>query len=249
MKSLWRLLFVVCCLAPVTSRGVTSDVFRLKLTLSGVIQSGPFSNSIIEKVKINEEDLVNLAQGRTLGTPVPANEILAFANDCLTRLRLIVYDSSTSQKLVTIGEAVDLSTAVSSRRKYEETMHAFAINNTTPGGAGSNGIVGGSFYYHGKNHINTNFCPTSFGGQLMGVLRTVFPYIATNIFCTNYIDSITLTKCATNCTPICVVTCKTNVQSHSECWTNTFNSIEILDVIVPRAPLNTGKKIGTLVEP
>src|SRR5258706_5767412 len=126
MKSSWRialgLVIVGVVVVPVTMRGITSEVLRVNTTLEGVIQSGPASNSIIEKVKIRAEDLVNLAQGRTLGTPVPNNEILAFANDCLVDLRLIVYDTDASSNLVTIGQAVNLSTAFSSRKKYEETI-------------------------------------------------------------------------------------------------------------------------------
>jgi hypothetical protein len=255
MKSSWRstlglVIVVGLGLAPAASWGITSEVFRVDTTLQGVIQSGPVSNSIIEKVKIRSEDLVNLAQGRTLGTAVPKNEILAFANDCLVNLRMIVYDTDTASNLVTIGQAINLSTAFSSRKRYEETIHSFSINDTTPGGGGSNGIVGGSFYYHGKININTNFCPTKFGGQFTGVLRTAFPFIATNIFCTNFVDSCTVTNCVlTNCLPDCVTNCTTNCVSHSDCWTNIFPAVELIPVIIPRSPISTGKKIGTLVEP
>ena len=253
MKSLWRialgLVVIGVVVAPATMAGITSEVFRVTTTLQGVIQNGPVSNSVIEKVKIRSEDLVNLAQGRTLGTPVPKNEILAFANDCLVNLRLIVYDTDTSRNLVTIGQAVDLSTAFSSKKKYEETIHAFNIYDTTPGGAGSNGIVGGSFYYHGKINIDKDFCPTKFGGQFTGVLRTAFPFIATNIFCTNFVESTTLSQCMTNCNPDCVVNCKTNTISYADCWTNIFPSVELINVIIPRSPISTGKKIGTLILP
>ena len=252
MKSLWSIALWMFAfgLVPVSTRGDTSEVFRVDTTLQGVTQSGPVSNSVIEKVKIESEDLVNLAQGRTLGTPVPKHEILAFANNCLVNLRLIVYDTDTSSNLVTIGQAVDLSTAFSSKKKYEETIHSFSINNTTPGGAGSNGIVGGSFYYHGKIDIDKDFCPTRFGGQFTGFLRTAFPFIATNVFCTNFIDSCTLTNCVlTNCMPDCVTNCVTNCVTHVDCWTNIFPSVELINVIIPRSPISTGKKIGTLILP
>jgi hypothetical protein len=253
MRLFWRVIFGLFamsgCLVPAPVRAATADVFRLNLTLYGIIQSGPASNSTLEKVKIRAEDLVNLAEGNMLGTPVPRNQLLAFANDCLTNLRLIVYDSNAASNLVAIGQAVDLSTALSSRRKYEETIQEFSINDTTLGGARSNGIVGGGFYFHGKVNINSNFCPTSYGGQLVGVLRTMFPYVATNIVCTNFIESCTLTKCVTNCLPDCVVNCKTNCKSRSDCTTNIFSSTELIDVIVPRSPLSTGAKIGTLIEP
>lgn len=254
MKSLLNItlgLFVLGgSLVPVSLWGFTSDVFRVDTTLQGVIQNGIYSNSTIEKVKIRSEDLVNLAQGRTLGTPVPKNEILAFANDCLVNLRLIVYDSDSSSNLVTIGQAIDLETAFSSRKKYEETIHAFNIYNTTPGGAGSNGIIGGSFYYHGKININKDFCPTKFGGQFTGVLRTAFPFIATNVFCTNIILSCTLTNCViTNIASDSVTNCTTNCVTQVDCWTNIFPAVQLYNVIIPRSPISTGKKIGTLISP
>jgi hypothetical protein len=248
MKSSWRiglwLAFVGVAAVPVESPGLTSDVFRLETTLQGVIQNGPASNSVIEKVKIRAQDMVNLAQGRTLGTPVPDNEILAFADNCFANLRMIVYDTTTSSNLVTIGQAINLSTALSFKKRYEETIHAFDIFNTAPGGEGSNGIFGGSFYYHGKIDIDTNYCPTRFGGQLTGVLRTAFPYTATNIFCTNFVESC---KIKTNCNPTCVYT--TNCTVKSDCWTNIFPSIALYDVIIPRSTISTGRKIGTLIEP
>jgi len=250
MKSSWRiglwLAVVVVAVIPVESPAATSDVFRLSTTLQGVIQNGSISNSNILKVKIRDVDLVNLAQGRTLGTPVPDNEILAFADHCATDLRLIVYDTSTESNLVTIGQGLNLDTAYSSRRNYKETMDALNIFNTTDDGAGSNGIVGGSFYYHGKIKIKTNYCPKSFGGQFTGVLRTAFPYVATNILCTNYIISCTVTNCIiTNGTSDCVTNCLIG----TDCWTNIFPSVQLINVIIPRSPISTGTKIGTLVEP
>ncbi len=252
MKSSWRIILwlavVGVAVVPVESPGVTSDVYRLTTTLQGFIQNGPTSNSTIEKVKIRDVDLINLAQGRTLGTPVPDNEILAFADHCFVDLRMIIYDKNTSSNLLTIGQAVDLTTALSYKKRYEETIHAFDIYNTTPGGEGSNGLLGGSFYYHGIININTNYCPTSFGGQFTGYLRTAFPYVATNIYCTNYIESCKI-KCETNCKPDCVVNCTTNCKVIADCWTNIFNSVELISVIIPRSTISTGKKIGTLIEP
>ena len=271
MRSCWGIWAGLLIISgAIAGRGQTSsEVFRVDTTLYGVIQNGVISNSTISKVQIRAEDLVNLAQGIVLGTPVPQNQILAFANHCLTDLRLIVYDTTTASNIVTIGDAVNLSTAFSSRKKYEETIHQFTINNTTPGGQGSNGIVGGSFFYHGKINIDTNYCPKSFGGQFVGVLRTAFPFIATNIFCTNFVDSVTLKNCVTNCVTTneivcttnvppdcttnlitnCDVNCKTNIQSHSDCWTNIFPSVELIDVIVPRSSISTSRRIGYLQDP
>src|SRR5439155_1198448 len=80
MKSSWRiaswLLVAGLTFLAASVRADTSDVFRLDIGLQGVIEGGVTSNSTIEKVKIRDVDLINLAQGRTLGTPVPKNEVL-----------------------------------------------------------------------------------------------------------------------------------------------------------------------------
>jgi hypothetical protein len=257
MKSSWRialgLVVIGIVVVPATMRGITSDVFRVSTTLQGVIQSGPASNSIIEKVKIQSEDLVNLAQGRTLGTPVPKNGIglrerlsRDFAADHLRHGYL--------EQLGAIGQAIDLSTAFPAE-KYEETIVSLDPA-TPPQRAGFSSIVGGGFYYHGKININTSHPPVS--ADNIGVAG--FPFIATNVFCTNYIDSVTLTKCMTNCIttngssappqpPDCITNATPTAWSaarptpiHADC-TPISSPAWMISVIV-RAPL-TVRKSGT----
>src|SRR5947199_7079111 len=88
-------LVVVISGVPAISRAATSEVFRLSTTLHGFIQRGIAPSTVISKVMITADDFINLAQSRVLGTPVPKNEVLAFANDCTNaNLRLIVFDTA-----------------------------------------------------------------------------------------------------------------------------------------------------------
>jgi hypothetical protein len=252
MKLLWRVALTLGLCAFVWasfSLAGTSDVFRLQTTINGVIQRGTSSNGIINKVIITSDDLVNLALARRLGTAVPQNEILALINDCATNnMRLVVFDTAGASNLITIGIFSNLTTAAYTRRHYEETITQVTVADISEGH--TNGITGGSFYYHGKIAINTNHCPTSFGGQLTGLLGTAFPFIATNIFSTNFIISCTLSNCmATNCMPDCATNCVTNCVTRLDGVTNIFPAVDAIDVIIPRAPITTGKSVGTLPEP
>ncbi len=252
MKTSGRIIIglaITAVVIPVVASAITSDVFRVEMTIRGVIQRG----ALIPKVMITSDDLINLAQHRVLGADVPNNEMLALVNNCDTNLlRLIIFDTATSSNLVTIGSFSDLRTVSSTRKHEERTIAQLSIpdiSGVATNGA-TNGITGGSLYYHGKITIDTNGCATSFGGQLTGFLDTAFPMICTNINCTNFTVSCTLTNCIlTNCMPDCVTNCTTNCTTRLDCTTNIFPCADAITVIIPRAPITTGKSRGKLIEP
>ena len=231
-------------LLPITLGAGTSDVFRVQTTLNGSIQFG----AGINKVKIRTDDLINLAQSRTLGTPVPNNEILALVSNCPSNdFRLIVFDTDTSSNIVTIGTLTNLVTALSTTRRRIETMTLLTVHDIST--ADSNGIVsgitGGSFYYSGRHNIGTNNCPTSFSGQITGYLGTAFPSTCSSNVCSNVFVCVT-SNCVTN---DMVVTCDTNCFDRADCFSFTnFPCTGPIDVIIARSALNTGKAIGTLIE-
>ncbi len=228
-------------LAPLPAPAGTSDVFRVQTTLRGVVQIGTVTNGAIAKVIVSTDDLINLAQRRALGTPVPKNELLALTSDCATNnQRLIVFDTATASNLVTIGNLSNLTAAAFTRRRDMETMTQITIADTSDG---TNGITGGSFYYRGRLTITTNNCPVSFAGQIMGFLGTTFPLIITNLNCTNF---VTCTPPATNCVTNCVEVCVTNCVLDGT--TNIVPTAQTFNVIVPPTPIKTGKAIGVLIE-
>lgn len=244
MKSSWRIGLLLAAagllIGPSVLRGGTSDVFRVQTTLAGTAQFGVLSNGIIRKLQITSDDFINLALGRQLGTPVPKNELLTLVNDCTTNnLRLTVFDSAAGSNLLTVGTLSNLTASSFTRRKYVETITQLTLNDLSAGG--SNGIAGGSFYYHGRIKVTTNGCPTSFGGQLTGFLGTAFPYVATNVFATNFVISCLSTNCGdTNC----ITSCSNRV----DVVTDIFTAITTFNVIIPRTHITTGKSIGKLVE-
>ena len=178
MKLSWRMAVILgaagLLIVPAALRGGTSDVFHVQMTIAGTAQFGVLSNGVIRKVQITSDDLINLAFGRELGTPVPNNELLTLTSDCLKRdLRLIVFDKVANSNLVTVGTLTNLTVSSYNRKRYVETVSQLTVNDISIGD--SNGITGGTFYYHGRFNVATNGCPTRFGGQLTGFLGTAFP--------------------------------------------------------------------------
>lgn len=233
-------IFFAGLFVPAVTHAGTSEVFGVQTRINGVIERF-LSNTVISKVVISADDFINLARQRTLGTPVPGNEILALTSDCPSNnLRLIIFDTDTSSNLVTLGTLNHLTTAVYTRRRYMETITQISLDDTSDG---TNGITGGSFYYHSRINLGTNNCPTKFSGQLTGLLGTTFPLLLTNHNCTNFVTQIDPgTNCVTNCVTVLLTNCVLDGTITVLPTNQTF------DVIIPRAPLATGKPIGTLIE-
>ncbi len=90
MKSWLRIAVVVSIFGSGIRAGiqgaVTSDVFQLNMFLKGVTQWSNLTNPAIQKVQIEEVDLINLGFGYPLGTPVPPNEKLALVKACASNM-------------------------------------------------------------------------------------------------------------------------------------------------------------------
>jgi hypothetical protein len=203
----------------------TNDVFRLKGIIRGVIQFGttvPF----IDKVQITEDDLINLALGRDLGTRVATNEVLALTSGCGTDdVKFVVFDINGSSNLATIAELDLLARASSSIKKQRQEMLQF----TVPGSGGpTNALTGGTLLLGATSTVDTNGCIRRWNGSLFGVLNTLLP-IST---CTNVITNVisgSVTNSITNCP--------------------TFMVSSNFDVIISKTSYSTtGKKIGTVVD-
>ncbi|MGD0650305.1 MAG: hypothetical protein ABSA97_04055 [Verrucomicrobiia bacterium] len=230
MKSWLRMVVVVLgvgLVVAVESGGGTSDVFQLHTLIQGVVEFGGLaSNSVIRPVQIRDVDLINLGLGSPLGTPVPPNERLALVNECPSNdMRIIIYDTSTSSNLMTIGYMQTLSAIEGLRRKtltrnvISDLTFVFAQNV-------SNGLAGGSFFVNGNlTTTASNGCMTKFSGQIIGALGTSFFF--TNNIVTNIVDLMV-----------------TNTV------TNTYYVISNFTVNVANTSMTTqGKKLGTLIEP
>jgi hypothetical protein len=216
----------VVCGPGTPSHGGTSDVYHLQTNIRGVIEFGGLTtNSAIHPVEIREVDLINLGLGMPLTTPVPKNERLALASQCQSSdLRIIIYDTSTSSNLQTIGYLNTFS-VIEGQRNNRITRNVVAELTYIFSQNVSNGLAGGRFFVSGEISAYTNECLRSFRGQMTGALGTSFFF--TNNIVTNIVD-VTVTNLVTN----------------------TFYIVQNFTVNVANSKLSTqGKKLGILIEP
>jgi len=245
----------------------TSDVFRVKSLIKGVIQYGVTNNNSILKIQIDQDNLINLALGNDMAAKVPKNEELALATDCTVDMKIIVYDTTTSSNLATIAQLVVVDEV--SEPGQRDRISQFFV----PGaGNSTNGLTGGTLLMYNTLDLNNSDCVKKWTGTMLGVLGTVVP--GTNLtlsFTTNIVD--------TTCTNI--LCCSTNVMGSTTnimcCTTNILhgmtnvvggvtnlfdctltNLVAVINtnvgpvdinVIIPTTTFKTqGKKIGTLIE-
>ncbi len=214
------------------SAQTSGDVFRAQATLQGVIQFGPTaSNQTLQSVKLNGQDLVNLALGRDRGTKLAPNELLAFQSTLPTNTALLfVYDPVAVTNLATIG-VITPNLAIlgqSHHRNSSEVSSDMAI----PGaGNGTNGLSGGSFVLDSKSLLETN-------GPIKKLTATGIGFLNVTAPVTNF-DLV----CVTN-----IVADTTNIVCSA---TNTFTVVGTnFTVIVRTATITTqGRKLGSFIVP
>ena len=204
----------------------TSEVFRVRGTIKGVIQFGNTNDNFTQKVKITRDDLINLALGRDQGTRVPANEELALGSRCdINLMKMFVYDTSAESNLATISFLNPVHTVFTDKKR--EMISEFLV----PGaGNSSNGLAGGTLLMYVNFDVNKNDnCLKKWTGNMLGVLDVLLPGTnLTLVVSTNIVGNTTNT--VTN-----VVAVATGVD---------------FPVVIPTVTYKTqGKKIGTLIEP
>jgi hypothetical protein len=220
---------------PTYSQAVTSDVFRVKVLLQGIIQyvSLTTNQTMIHPVQLNGQDLVNLALGRELGTRLHTNEVLAYCSSLSTNTaKVLVYDFNTRSNLATIGQ-IDPQAEATGLSKHRNTSEVIAEMAVPGAGNSTNGLAGGDFFLDGRSILETNGALTKFNATSIGFLETVLQ-------ATNYDFT-----CTTN-----ILTHNSEITTNIDCITNSFTVVgSNYTVLVRSATITTqGKKIGMLIE-
>ncbi|MCG3149704.1 MAG: hypothetical protein PCFJNLEI_03169 [Verrucomicrobiae bacterium] len=227
---------MVGLMATTTGRAATSAVFRVNVTLQGVVQSGVVSNPISSRVQVSSSDFINFAFGRPLGSLINPNEALALASDCAApNLRLIVYDLNSGENLVTVANIQSLL-EVENLKNGDRSRTLIADLIILPTGDATNGLTGGELKLTATTTAKGSDCVTSLKGKMIGTLGAVFPYVITNFPCTNFVSCSTTNVdfCVTNCVPDGTV--------------EIINTVTNYNVAVSQGNLTATKRIGTLIE-
>lgn len=145
--------------------GVSTSLLSITGNLSGSSDAG---GGVVLKQTIDQDAIINLAQGRSLGTPVPANEVLALLLECGgTNATLLVFDTTSGSNLVTLatsGGVVQVNSATKGIAGIP-----FQINSV---GDGQNGIQSGTVVLNLKTSVSGG-CVTKFSAAVSGVLDTI----------------------------------------------------------------------------
>jgi hypothetical protein len=177
---------------PTMAQATTNLVLRVNLTLQVSFQS----YDLLLDEKVTDNDLINLALGRTPPLAVklffvpkdsitrPAtNEVLALAMNCGSNdVRLIVFDTNTSSNLATIaalshvdsvsGKTIRPSGGVG-QIKSEYITQVLLGGPFEPVGSISNNVTGGSLTLRLADNCKTNHPLTQASGSALGSLHLV----------------------------------------------------------------------------
>lgn len=171
---------VRACVAAVTVLGAAAlptaafaaaTVHPLSVSLTALIQEDNGELSIA-KVKVVQEDLVNLVLGAEVGTPVPGNLILALVVDCNTGdSQIVVFNTNTSSIVGSLaGEANLVDNGVLATKNGDPASLAFVL---LLGATSSATLDSGGFTIAGLAKIGDGGCPTGAKLSILGQLVVV----------------------------------------------------------------------------
>jgi hypothetical protein len=153
-------LFGAALALPTAARA--DAVYALDLSFSGMV----VTDGVLGKNKVTNEALVNLARGRAIDAPVPANEVMALVLDCATgEGSLAVFDALAGTVLVpwAIIERQDLLLAPNGG--------AFALElEVAEVGENENGIDDGYLVVTAQFKPGPMNCPTGIKATVSGAI-------------------------------------------------------------------------------
>lgn len=123
-----------------------ANVYPLQVLMKGAIQGSSSTGPVFLRENLTGNDLINLARGRALDTPVPTNEVLGLAVDCDNSLiAMIVYNTSNSAILAIVAELEIEKSA----RQNSSALYILEMNMEF-GGNDTNAIDSGEFLLAGR---------------------------------------------------------------------------------------------------
>jgi hypothetical protein len=175
------------------ARAVTTDVFRVKAKIDGAVEYFSITNEVtkvktngvtiritnevvnaeIISVTLNDEDIINLAMGRELGTKQPDNEVLGVTTRCGDGvLQWVVYDKEATNIAAIIGDFIPKIRAVGVKKKKEQ-MEQLSTLNILPNGSPTNAFLGGILSADIESELNSNGCVKNATVTMIGWIETI----------------------------------------------------------------------------
>ncbi len=149
-----------------------ADVYPVTVTMTGTVQGTGPTGPVALRETLKGDDLLNLARGRALGTPIPANERLSLAVDCDSELiAIFVYDQISSDVLAVVAELEVEEVAVQGSR-----ARSILEMNVESSGNMINALDSGEFLLAGQASLpfpDDDECFTNLKASGLGIIRIV----------------------------------------------------------------------------
>ena len=148
----------------------------LKMRFSGGFQ---VAAGELEKGKVGNREIINIAQGRDIDSKPPSNEILAVTIDCATGdAQVVVWNTATDTQIVAVSTTFSMTTNIAIQDKNGASSRAFsigefdwnALGNATWGLTGGTVAVAATIKYR---DLAGTVCPSTIKANLVGTIEVV----------------------------------------------------------------------------
>jgi hypothetical protein len=175
------------------ARAVTTDVFKVKVNITGAVEYVSITNEVtkvktngvtiritnevvnaeIITVRLDDADIINLAMGRDLGTKPPENEVLGVTTRCGDGiLQWVVYDKDATNIAKIVGEFAPQIRTIGKKKKKDQ-MEDLSLLNILPNGSPTNAFLAGSLSADVESELDTNGCMKNTTITMIGWIETI----------------------------------------------------------------------------
>jgi hypothetical protein len=166
--------FAICVVSG-SAQAQTTVVNQVKLGIGGASQ-GFDGAEFIEKFKIGDADIINLALATPTGTKPPTHFVLAVITNCGNGdSRLVVWDKNLDMELEQVSQTFSITDDVVNADKNGQLATSLFVESIDLSDSGDNtwGIEDGEIHLAGAvkwADVNGTLCPVSMKASLLGTM-------------------------------------------------------------------------------
>lgn len=163
------------CVASGSARAQTVVVNQVKLGVGGASQ-GFDGDFFIEKLKVTDADVINLALATPTGTKPPSNFVLAMTTNCGNGdSQVVVWNTNTDMELAQVSQTFSISDDSVNANKNGQLASSLFFDSVDLSDSGDNtwGIEDGELHLAGVikwADVDGTLCPVAIKGTLVGTM-------------------------------------------------------------------------------
>lgn len=150
-------------------------VNEVKLGLGGATQ-GHDGENFIEKVKVGNADVINLALATATGTKPPSHFVLALTTDCSNGdSQLVVWDANADMELAQVSQTFSITDDAVNADKNGQLASSLFVESVDLSDSGDNtwGIEDGELHLAGAvkwADVDGTLCPVAMKATMVGTM-------------------------------------------------------------------------------